>query len=85
MLDGPPDEKLAEEERARIAAVVGCLCERDGYPVPEWVYGVKARKRGGVMLVVDEHYRNRFGMAGGFYRIVRRETPKLACRHRGLV
>ena len=82
MLDGPPSDELTEEEKARIAAVVKCLCERDGYPVPEWVHGARARKRGGVMLVLDQHYRNRFGIADGFYRVVRRETPKPARRHR---
>lgn len=83
MLDGPPPAEMPEEERARIAAVVACLCERDGHPTPSWTLGVRARKRGGVMLIVDDHYlRNRFGWVDGFDRYVRRDTPSAAKPHR---
>ena len=83
MLDGPPGKGLSLDERARVAAVVECLCERDGIPVPDWVNGVRARGSG-VMLVDDDGYREwgRFGLADGFSRIVRRRTPTEARRHR---
>jgi len=82
MLDGPPPAEMPEEEQARIAAVVHCLCERDGHPMPDWVHSKKAKRRGGVSLILDKHYRNRFGFADGFDRLVKRETPRAARVHR---
>ena len=82
MLDGPPPDEMTEDEQARIAAVVHCLCERDSHPVPEWVQGKRARRRGGVSLFSDRYYRNRFGIADGFDRLVKRGTPEMARRYR---
>ena len=82
MLDGPPPADMPEEQRARIAAVVSCLCERDGLAVPGWTRGVKARRRGGVLLVNDDYLRNRLGWADAWCRSIRRGTPGAAQRHR---
>ncbi len=36
------------DDLARIAAVVHALCDRDGVPVPSWVWGHKTRKHRGL-------------------------------------
>jgi len=82
MLDGPPPDDMPIEQRARIAAVVHCLCERDGHPIPDWVADKRAPRRGGVLLIADRHYRNRYGYADGFTRLVKRATPRTARGHR---
>ena len=82
MLDGPPPDDMPADEQARIAAVVHCLCERDGHPLPEWVQTKRARRRGGVPLISDRHYRSRIGFVGGYGRLIKRETPKPARRYR---
>ena len=82
MLDGPPPDDMPEDEQARIAAVVHCLCDRDGHPLPDWVRSKRARRRGGVSLIRDQHYRSRVGLVDGYDRLVRRETPMIARRYR---
>ena len=82
MLDGPPPAEMSEDEQARIAAVVHCLCERDGHPPPDWVRGKRARHRGGVLLFLDHHYRNRLGIVDGYDRLIKRDTPEIARRYR---
>ena len=82
MLDGPPPDEMPEDEKARIAAVVHCLCERDNHPIPEWVHSVRARRRGGVFLVNDWHLRNWVGRTTAFGRLVRRRTPATARQYR---
>ena len=80
MLDGPPPDTLSEDEKARIAAVVHCLCERDSHPLPEWMRKYRANRRGGVRLISDRPYRNRWGWASGFNRTIKKRTPRSA-RH----
>ena len=82
MLDGPPPDDMPEDEQARIAAVVHCLCDRDGHPLPDWVKTKRARRRGGVSLIRDQHHRSRVGTVAGYDRLVKRETPKIAWRYR---
>ena len=82
MLDGPPPDELLEDEQARIAAVVHCLCERDSHPLPKWVQGKRARRRGGVSLFSDRYYRNRLGVADAYDRLIKRDTPKTARNYR---
>ncbi len=78
MLDGPPPNGMHEDERARIAAVVHCLCERDNHPVPQWVHGVRARRRGGVFLVNEIFLRNRIGWPSPFGKMLKKRTPATA-------
>ena len=80
MLDGPPSDEMTEDEQARIAAVVHCLCERDSHPVPEWVHGKRARRRGGALLFGDQCS----GLLGldGYGRLIKRDTPARARSHR---
>ena len=82
MLDGPPPDDMPTEQQARIAAVVHCLCERDGHPIPDWVHDKRAPRRGGVLLISDRHYRNKYGYVDGFTRLVKRATPRTARSYR---
>ena len=82
MLDGPPPAGMPEAEKARIAAVVHCLCERDDHPLPNWVHGVKARCYGGVFLTDETSPHNKLGWTDGHSRIVKRRTHPHARKHR---
>ena len=75
MLDGPPPDSLTMDEKARIAAVVHCLCDRDGWPIPEWVHELKARRRG-VSLIRDTY------MSRSYMRHIRRRAHRIAKMHR---
>ena len=82
MLDGPPSDTLTEDEKARIAAVVHALCERDGHPLPEWATGHRAARRGGIRLTADRPYRDRWRRPTAHSRRVKRRTPPAARTHR---
>ena len=84
MLDGPPPLVMPMDQQARIAAVVRCLCERDGHPVPKWVHTKRASRRGGgVRLLSDRRLKpNRFQAHSEFAELLRRQTPLSARRHR---
>ena len=82
MLDGAPSESMPQDQRARIAAVIHCLCERDAFLVPDWVPGVVARQRGGVSLVREEQLCNSWGFPTKEMRRVKRSTPRPARGHR---
>ena len=81
MLDGSPPEGMPDDQKARIAAVVHCLCERDGYPIPDWVHGHRAR-RGGVFLTHDLKLGNRPFWPSVYTRHIRGATPATARRYR---
>ena len=84
MLDGPPPSEMPMAQQARIAAVVRCLCERDGHPVPAWVHTRRASRRGGgVRLTSDRRLKTkRLRPCSGFAKILRQQTPPPARRHR---
>lgn len=84
MLDGPPPAEMPMDQQARIAAVVRCLCERDGHPLPAWVHTKRASRRGGgVRLLSDRRLKpSRFQRRSEFARILRGQTPPSARRHR---
>ena len=82
MLDGAPPELLTDDEKARIAAIVACLCGRDNHPLPDWVHGLKARAPGGVCLISDRAHRNRWRWPSAFSRHVKRSTPEAARPYR---
>ena len=72
MLDGPPPDGGDRFHLATIAAVVHCLCARDGIPVPEWAYRYKAhpeRTMAGIPVTSD------------FGRIVKAEAPPQCAQH----
>ena len=82
MLDGPPHKSMSRDEKARVAAVVRCLCQRDGHPIPKWVRRARP-SRLGVALVDDLPIRSsRLGTLSPFARSVRDETPKPAAAYR---
>ncbi len=60
---------------ARIAAVVHALCDRDGVPVPDWVWKHRSRRPVGVVASLDP------GSQWG--RLVLADAPK-ACAYHGV-
>ncbi len=82
MLDGEPSQSMPNDQRARIAAVVHCLCARDGFLIPDWVQGVVAQQRGGVSLTREARLCNRWGFLTKEIRLLKRRTPRLARKHK---
>lgn len=82
MLDGPPPRDMTRDEKARIAAVVRCLCERDNHPLPGWVRRTRPASKPGVMLISVEPVLRDTPAADAFGRIVMRDTPEAARRYR---
>lgn len=82
MIDSEPPDSMPMDQRARIAALVHCLCERDHFIVPDWTEGVRARRRGGVLLIDDARTCNMFGCLTDTARQVKRVTPEAALRYR---
>ena len=58
----------------RIAAVVHALCDRDGVPVPEWVWQHRSRRPIGLT--------DRSPLAAGRNRILRAGAPEACAYHR---
>lgn len=84
MLDGPPHKRMPRDRKARIAAVVHCLCERDHHPLPKWARRFRVSGRsGGVMLLSDTPFsRNGASAPSRFEVIIRDKTPSAAQRYR---
>lgn len=82
MLDGPPQDDMPQDQKARIAAIVHTLCDRDNHPIPDWVHGVRTRHRAGVYLTGDTPVRNCLGFLNGYARMIRRNTPRIPRLHR---
>ena len=74
MLEGPPPEGADRFHLASIAAVVHCLCARDGLTVPEWVHRYRVdpeRTLSGIPVTSD------------FGRLVKSAAPP-QCAHHGV-
>lgn len=78
MLDGPPPKNAPLSEKARIAAVVHCLCERDRHPLPRWVRRFRGRCDGVMLLSEDRTVVDASSPVSRFEEIVRAETPAVA-------
>lgn len=83
MLDGRP-RGMPRDERTRVAAVVRCLCERDGRPLPWWVRLARpAKSRHGVFAISDRPLESpATGGMDRYSRAIRDCTPAPAHRYR---
>ena len=81
MLDGPP-RGMTRDEKARVAALVRCLCERDRHPLPGWVRRTRAaRGPHGVFLIMDRSLNDDAELMT-YPRLIMDQTPLSAARYR---